>query len=733
MTAEQPLPSDAPARQPAAGMFSLIRQQPRLALLVLGLPALIAVVYLALVVNHALAYNDGYLGAVLDDTWIHVRFADSISQGQGLSYNAGTVTSGATSPLWVMSLGVVFAFLRPEIDSQVHIAVMASAVGFVVAVMAISGFGWSLTRRAWVGLMAGLFTALAGRLVWMGLSGMEITTFTALTILALWSHLHDLRDGGRPFGWRTGILAALATLARPEGYLLALLIGLDAVVIAPLLYGRGRPDLRWWQPQPVSGSNGRDNPDRPGRRLPWWRGVVAYLLLAGSYPLATLLMDGYPLPNTFRVKSNLGKEAPDLLYGFFWTPRVDYGWLVIVVAGIGLGWLLWRIWRATGDAHARPQPVAWPLWPIAFVIGVLYLGPEHYVVNNSRYVAPAIPHHGLLAAVGLMAVFDGASAAALRLPRPVLGRAAPLAGTAALALLLLGAVFWQGRAQGHNVANDVAQLRMMHVTAGEWFRERTEPGDRIALNDVGAIVHISDRAVLDMVGLVSPEVIAPLSQTERFTCPHDLALMRVMLQQPPKFIGIFPWFFPCLTNLNGSGFSDLLQPEAVFTITGPTVIAGGELVVYWPRWENWPVQPAVPDDVPRVDVPFADGITLAGVALDRAADAWDVTLWWQADAQPQGDYTAFVHLIDADGQIVTQRDSRPRRGEFNTAWWREGDIVPDPRRISPEDPARLAEVTALRIGLYPTDGGDRLPRLTAPPAEPDFVVIPLVQLEEDAY
>jgi len=88
-------------------VFDILREKPRTAVVVLFLPALITTIYLIATINLTLQENDGYLGAVLDDTWIHVRFAHHIAQGEGLSYNEGVLTTGATSPLWVLALGAV--------------------------------------------------------------------------------------------------------------------------------------------------------------------------------------------------------------------------------------------------------------------------------------------------------------------------------------------------------------------------------------------------------------------------------------------------------------------------------------------------------------------------------------------------------------------------------------------------------------------------------------------------
>ena len=70
-------------------MFDVMRENPRRALIVLAIPVVIVVIYLTATLLLTYDENDGYVGAVLDDTWIHVRFADSISKGEGMSYNEG--------------------------------------------------------------------------------------------------------------------------------------------------------------------------------------------------------------------------------------------------------------------------------------------------------------------------------------------------------------------------------------------------------------------------------------------------------------------------------------------------------------------------------------------------------------------------------------------------------------------------------------------------------------------
>lgn len=664
-------------------MFDILREHPRHTAGVLLFTTLIGAIYLSVILSMTLEQNDGNLGTVLDDTWIHVRFADSISGGEGLSYNDNTVTTGATSPLWVLLLAGVYSVTNPDVYQQVDIAIAMSAIGYFLAVWSITGLGWWATRNIWIGLGAGLITALTGRFLWMGLAGMEITTFTMLTILALWSHAYDIRER-LPLGWRTGILAALSTLARPEAYLLMTLIGLDSFVV------------QTW----------RDFDESEARKqhiLNGWRGCAAYIVLAGSYPLTSLLISGHPLPNTFRVKSALGREFPDLPHAYLWAPNNEHGPILIALAAIGLIYLLWQ-------SRQRQSPhLLWASWATLFVLGVLMLGSQRFVVNNSRYVAPSIPFHALLAMSGIWAIYE------LLKTRFSIDWLKYVPHVAGVALVII--VFLRGYDNARGVPNNVKQLRQMHIGVAEWVINNTREDATIALNDVGAIVHISDRRVLDLEGLVSEEVIEATAGTADYTCEHDLQLARLMLKEKPAIVAVFPWFYPCLTGWDGA-----LQPETVFSITGGTVIAGGEMIVYTPQWQNWPVLDSVSKEAIRIDAHYQNGITLAAYQTEQVDNGLLVTFWWEVGQDISENYHVFVHLYDADGEFIDQHDSRPQNNQFETWWWRSGDIVRDSHLIDLDDMSVLQQDgLEIRVGLYRFDDLTRLLRTDSDAELPDMV------------
>ncbi len=95
-------------------------------------------------------------------------------------------------------------------------------------------------------------------------------------------------------------------------------------------------------------------------------------------------------------------------------------------------------------------------------------------------------------------------------------------------------------------------------------------------------------------------------------------------------------------------------------------------------------------------VSFGGAFDLIGVTPVVTPDGLQVTLWWQARVETSTKYTVFIHLLDQQGQIITQSDSPPAQGLSPTTIWQAGDIVRDTYRLS----AQMPLSGALSIGMY---------------------------------
>ncbi len=101
-----------------------------------------------------------------------------------------------------------------------------------------------------------------------------------------------------------------------------------------------------------------------------------------------------------------------------------------------------------------------------------------------------------------------------------------------------------------------------------------------------------------------------------------------------------------------------------------------------------------------------DGATILGERF-RAGDIIPVSLFWQAEGQPAQRYKLFVHLLNAEGQLVAQYDAEPVGGFRPTDGWQAGERIID--RCGVLVPAGLpAGRYTVRVGLYDFQG-ERLP------------------------
>lgn len=117
-----------------------------------------------------------------------------------------------------------------------------------------------------------------------------------------------------------------------------------------------------------------------------------------------------------------------------------------------------------------------------------------------------------------------------------------------------------------------------------------------------------------------------------------------------------------------------------------------------------------------VNLRFGDYITLQGYTLlnDRLApgDIVQITLFWQTTEVLNQRYKIFLHLLDAAGQRVNQRDSEPGGNLIPTPIWTPHETIIDNHGILVPPQAPPGQYTIL-LGLYELeDPAARLPIYT---------------------
>jgi hypothetical protein len=392
--------------------------------------------------EHSIA---GQWGFSLDDSWIYATFARNVATGQGYAFNPHEPVGGATGPLYVFLLALLYAIFHSVVWP-------AKALG-----VACLGASALLTREAVrrmlpgtrvLPLFAGLLVATSPPLVWGALSGLEQPVYLLLACLGLY-----LFTGGRATA--ANLSYAAGVWLRPDGILL---------VFLSLWVRIGEPARK------VAGA------------------LLGVALIVGAYFAFNVAVGGSPLPTSVAVKAHWSAD---------WFPRE---WSMLAQ------WL-W-LWGLSPDPN-RVGPhapfllpaivvgsiVAIRRWPLA----VLYVFgfPAAFALfgdtggQHGRYIAYVIPFGICLACVGI----DWTMA---RVPR---------ARVSLLAALCLACLAWQigtGRTTGITHGWNVQNINRMHRFLAEKAHRVMAPGDTLAVNDVGAMGYFSGCYVVDLVGLESP-------------------------------------------------------------------------------------------------------------------------------------------------------------------------------------------------------------------------------------
>jgi hypothetical protein len=105
-------------------------------------------------------------------------------------------------------------------------------------------------------------------------------------------------------------------------------------------------------------------------------------------------------------------------------------------------------------------------------------------------------------------------------------------------------------------------------------------------------------------------------------------------------------------------------------------------------------------------------------------DRESIVLWWRALQHPDQDYSVFVHLLDAQGEIITQYDKLPLSDFYPMSAW---PLERDQRDVYPLKVPEDADLngTQLAVGLYDRRTSVRLPVVVDGVPAGDAVLIPV--------
>jgi hypothetical protein len=106
-----------------------------------------------------------------------------------------------------------------------------------------------------------------------------------------------------------------------------------------------------------------------------------------------------------------------------------------------------------------------------------------------------------------------------------------------------------------------------------------------------------------------------------------------------------------------------------------------------------------------VKADFAGLISLPAYEVLEGEDgSLSLVLYWRCLERIENDYTVFVHLLDAEGNIVAQGDSPPVQGHYPTTMWTVGEIVRDEHPLVRPSEA-MAHGVRFAVGWYSAQEG----------------------------
>ena len=103
---------------------------------------------------------------------------------------------------------------------------------------------------------------------------------------------------------------------------------------------------------------------------------------------------------------------------------------------------------------------------------------------------------------------------------------------------------------------------------------------------------------------------------------------------------------------------------------------------------------------------FDQTVTLLQSSITLTVNSVQLNLTWQVRAPVADDVTIFVHVLDANGQLIAQADGDPLGGTYPFTQWPQGLVVGDIRQVD------VSKAATVRVGLYHRASGERLTAVT---------------------
>lgn len=448
--------------------------------IVVAIVALIAVLFYLLM--SAAVFRIGF---PLDDAWIHLTYARNFAEQGEWAFRLGERSAGSTAPLWTFLLSLGYFFnLAPYAWTFFLGWLVLTALGISAETAARNLADSYKSRIPWVGI----FFVLAWQLTWSAVSGME----TLLHGLLVFVVLAALVAGTRRY-LALGLLVGLSVWVRPDGLTL----------LGPLFFTALLAENSWSA--------------RSKSLLKIGFGFSALFLF---YLLFNLALSGNPMPNTFYAKQAeyeefwLSKTLVERITDYL-LPILTSPFLVLIPGAV--------IWLKKMIRLRNWGALAGVIWFFGYIF-IYFLRMPAY--QHGRYIIPALPILYLWGMLGFLEYVAKAKA-----NTRIIFLWQSLLVAFCLTFTLFGA---------RQYALDVKLIESEMVETAIWIQQSIPADEVLAVHDIGALGYFVSNPLIDLAGLVNPEVIPFIRDETR--------LAQYLDAQSADYLVTLPSFYPSLTS-----------------------------------------------------------------------------------------------------------------------------------------------------------------------------------------
>jgi tetratricopeptide (TPR) repeat protein len=420
--------------------------------------------------------SNGYFGFPLDDPWIHLTFAKNLIEYGSFSYYKNElITSGSTSPIYTLLLSLLYIAIKNEFMISYLLGVIFGALlVYMMTKLSLLQF----KNFEMLALLTAMLIALQPKLNLINVSGMETSMFIFFIAASLYAYQSKKIV-------LLGIFMGLTIWCRPDGFVLWIAIAIDYFFRKTYL--------------------SKNVKVKSEEIIAHKKIITAFsiaVIFAAMYFLFNYLLSGSILPNTYTAKLEYYQNNNRTL--FLENEVLKY----FTEAEFILIWIPFLIYVLEIIRSFIKKENNTYLVYLLFIIGLIavYYIKLPFAHRFGRYLMPVIPFYILIAIAGVNTIINF-------IYIKIFSRKSMLTNLifVAYSISALALFIYQNTKSSDEFSDLCKYHNDRHVAAGKWLSKNTSESAVIATHDVGAIAFYGERKIIDMAGLITPELITHIN------------------------------------------------------------------------------------------------------------------------------------------------------------------------------------------------------------------------------